>query len=77
MVIENDELVWGASGIRKALGLESESQVHALIRAGYLDGVVCRVGRKLVANRKALLKHVARGIAAKPKAKPLQIVKPG
>jgi hypothetical protein len=54
---DNSDLVWGALGIKEALGLRSEEQVKGLLRSGKLDGVVQRVGRRLVASRRALLEH--------------------
>jgi len=55
----DSELVWGALGIKEALGLQSEAQVYSMLQRGKLDGVVRRVGRRLVASRQALIEHIA------------------
>jgi len=56
---DNDlDLVWGASGIRRALRLDSDAQVYALLKSGELDGVVKRIGsgkrRRICASVAAL-----------------------
>jgi hypothetical protein len=66
--IDDDELVWGALGIRKALNLQTEAQVHALLKAGHLDGIVKRVGRRLVASRRALRARFASVTETSPTA---------
>jgi hypothetical protein len=40
-----DDLIWGASAIRRVLNLESDAMVYGLLKAGELDGVVMRIGR--------------------------------
>jgi hypothetical protein len=52
------DLIWGATAIRKALGLSSNNQVYGLVRSGDLDGVVIKVGKgkrkRLCASRRAI-----------------------
>jgi hypothetical protein len=38
-------LVWGASGIRKLLHLNSDAEVYGLIKSGALDGAIVKIGR--------------------------------
>jgi hypothetical protein len=61
----NDEqpadLVWGARDIAKACGLKTANQVYAMLQRGHFDGVVRRVGHKLVASRQQLHEHFTKG----------------
>jgi hypothetical protein len=51
-------LIW--FGTPRASGKKTTEQVYTLIRSGRLDGVVRRVGRRLVAS---LVKHFTEGAA--------------
>jgi hypothetical protein len=56
---EQLDLLWGASAIRRFLGLRSNAQVYSLIYTGKLDGAVMRVGNRLCASRQALRERFA------------------
>ena len=51
--IDNLNIVWGAGGIRRLLGLSTDAQVYGLIKSGALDGAIVKIGtgrRKRIAG---------------------------